>query len=36
MPNIATTQVMQFHSGAVGEDDLQITALSGNEDFSAL
>lgn len=35
MPNIATTQVMQFHSGAVGEDDLQITALSGNEKISA-
>jgi type VI secretion system secreted protein VgrG len=34
MPEIATTQVMQFHSEALEDGDLQVTALSGVEQIS--
>ncbi|MCA8914880.1 MAG: type VI secretion system tip protein VgrG [Planctomycetes bacterium] len=34
MPEIATTQVMQFHSDAVDDGDLQITKLEGEESLN--
>jgi uncharacterized protein involved in type VI secretion and phage assembly len=34
MPEIATTQVMQFHSDALEEGDLQVTGLTGVEQIS--